>query len=217
MEWNQTLRRCAAALALLLAVSACGGGDDAGGGDGEAALVEALGAEIWTQMQSDEELPEELDKEAATCVAQVIVDVVGYDELEEAGVTVEALESGGLDDVPNQFDELSVEQAGELADGTLGCVDFESVVARQFAADDTISEGSARCLADGMLQSEGFRDLIVQGIVGGEDAFAAATQDSALAGMVFQLMADCLTPEELSSLMGGAAESFDEIGSAIAP
>ena len=202
MRSNRMVRRFAIGAAVALIVSACGGGDS-GGSSEEQALINAMGDALWADMQDDGDLPEEINEESADCVAETVVETVGYEQLQDAGITAEALESTSLEDLPDPTEDLSDARAAELADGTLDCINFEELIAQQFAADGSVSEESARCVASGLLDEGGFREAMVEGMIGGDAAFDAAAEDSTIAAAMFQTMADCLNPDELSALMGG--------------
>ena len=99
-----------------------------GGRDAE--YVDAVTAAMWRNMQGDGDLPDGIDEETARCVATSTVEIVGVDQLEAAGITLEALE-GDLDDLEDPFDLVDSAQAEALADEFFDCVDLVGLMAAE--------------------------------------------------------------------------------------
>lgn len=186
----------AGAIALLLIATACG---DDGGGSGssgdDAEYVDAIAAAMTAEM-SEQDLAL-FGEDGARCTAAAIVDAIGVDGLIALGLDLDAIENG------DQLDEsdLSAEQVEPLADGVLDCIDLGAAFAAE--SEGAISDDAANCLGDRMKSSETFRDVFVQGLLGGDsvDPFAAA--DSSAQAEIIEMVTDCLTPEELAQLGSG--------------
>lgn len=185
-------------LAVGLLVSGCGGNSDAD------ELANAIGERIWVEVQPDVaqgNLPFEFTESDANCLGGAVVDSIGYETLTEAGVTAESVREGGIEDPASEF--LSDPQAANaFVDGMTQCVDIVGPMSEQLAAEMAVSEESARCIGEGLMDQPAFRDAIVAAIVGGgsSDPFG---DDPDAVGAMFDLMSECLTDEELTSILGG--------------
>lgn len=198
------MRRGVAFLLAATMVTACGGGG------GEAELADAIGGAIWEEARPDIEqgtAPFDFSEPDADCIGGVFVDVIGYDTLVDAGVTVKAIEeqSETLDDLIDDED-LNMDDpatASALFDGIDGCIDLAEAVASVISEETGISEESASCFIEGLLAEDAFRESFVQGFVGGESADPFENPDPATVGIMFDLFNNCLTDEELAEFMGG--------------
>ena len=163
--------------------------------------VDAVTAAMWRNMQEDGDLPDGIDEETARCVATSTVEIVGVDQLEAAGITLEALE-GDLDDLEDPFDLVDSAQAEALADEFFDCVDLVGLMAAEMAADG-ISIESAECMSSALFEESGFRDAMVRGLVSSDDD-DVTFDEPAMASALFGAMNECLTEEELAVMMGGS-------------
>ena len=84
-----------------------------------------------------------------------------------------------------------------VVDITLGCADLASGLAEQFSADGTISESSARCVADGMLAADAFKEAVASTLTGAD---LDVESDPALLGELLPIFFECLDADELSNL-----------------
>lgn len=138
---------CGIAAAALLLLTACGGDDnDEGGSDttdsettesgGDSnAYVEALAASMG-EGENDDIV---LEEETANCVATAVVDLVGVDALEEAGISPEELADG---DSYADFDvELPADAAAQLGQSMGECEIAEAM--RPIVVDQLAAEAGA--------------------------------------------------------------------------
>lgn len=173
-----------AALALLAA--GCGDDDLVGGADQEA--VAALSQSIAEAQASNPDAP--IGEEETACIAAGMVEEFGADrilETVEAGRTFEDFIAGA-----------STDERRAVVDLALGCADLGAMMVSEFAGSG-VSDDSARCLADRMLASDAFRDVVADGLVTGD----FEPSEDAAAGLLEELLPaflECLTPEELANL-----------------
>ncbi|GMQ86778.1 MAG: hypothetical protein BMS9Abin07_2374 [Acidimicrobiia bacterium] len=189
-------------VAFSLVVASCASGGDTADTD---AMADAIADGVWEQSQADIAAGEELfefDRSDADCIGAAVVDALGFDTLQEAGLTAEALsEEGSIPDLGDMG--LDAAQGAEVFDAMDGCIDFANTMAEVGAADMDISVASAECLFDGFLAEESFRDMMVAGMMGEEDTAVDPLADPAFAGTTFALMSECLSDEELARLLEG--------------
>ncbi|MFQ5948314.1 MAG: hypothetical protein ACE5KX_05600 [Acidimicrobiia bacterium] len=149
---------------------------------------------IRTEILADADVDSPFGEAEATCVAESAVDEFGIEGLVELGITVDNANPENL------FENATSEQVDAIVDITLNCVDFRRFFTEQMTAGAEISDESAKCLADGMLEAEFFRPLVAQGLRGEEAEFG---DDPEAAAEVIELVIECLSPEELIQLGGG--------------
>lgn len=214
--------------ALTLALAACGDDDSAGTGTDDTETTEATGETEATEATGETEATEateateETDDEGsdaafvdaitaavladqpgagaplgeteARCMAEGIVDELGVEGLLELGLSVEAIEQGEtLEDAA-----LSEEQAGDIADATIGCLDIAELMAAQFPPG-AVSDESLECLGDRLAEAASFRQFVIDGILGRESgSFEDADPETQVE--FTEIITDCLTAEELVEL-----------------
>jgi len=192
-------------IAFALVIAACSGGNS----DADE-LADAIGEGLWAEAQADiaaSTLPFELTEADADCLGEVLVDAIGFQTLVDAGVTVENLEDPDfqIDDEANSFLE-DPETAEAIVGGMTDCVDFGEVMSEMFSSEMGVSQESAECLIDGLLEQEAvssaFSQAIVGGILGDETVDPFQDGDPEMLGAMFDLMGRCLTDEEIANLMG---------------
>ncbi len=186
-----------AVIGLSLIVAACGGSN------AEAdELAEAIGEKIWEESQGDEDVPFEFERADADCMGHAFVDAIGYDTLTEAGVTAEAVRSGAVTD-PFQDTDIPDESAGDVYDGISDCIDLAGALAEAMAPEMGVSLESAECFIEGLIELEAFRTSMVAAMLGDDDSpDPFDNPDPTFVGVVFDLMNDCLTDEELARVIG---------------
>lgn len=166
-------------MAGILVTSACGGDDD---DNGEAAPTtttapadknaqepsgEFLHDEEYTAVLADS--LEDSDSgfgasaDEAACAVDRMVDQIGAQRMQEAGLTEENL----LSDETTATD-LTEEEANQVADALLECIDFASAVARSFSEDVAADEVS--CLSDRLGDESLLRETIVASLLEGDNA-----------------------------------------------
>lgn len=177
-------------VALAVLAAACGDGDDGGSSDrssGEQAVSDAIAAAIL----ADAEPGDPYGEKEARCMGDSLVDELGLDRLLALGISADSVDSPEefLRGAPNADVEAFI-------DITLDCVDFRDVFVEGMGAD--VSTESAECIADG-ISDDMLRSMAMMGISGEE---FDPTADPELAAALFGLVAECLTPEEISNLGG---------------
>lgn len=186
-----TTAAAAVAAVTALALTACGGGDSGGGRDSQTdegkAYVDAMMSTYSADMGFTE--PQ------ARCIAELAIDTVGVQALEDAGITPDKMNSSeGLlaDYTP------TTEQADQLVDGVFGCVDFGELMVSQMAADDTVTlpEDKVRCIGNEMAKSEAFKDSLKADMLGIE----ATADDAAIDEAIFGIFDTCEV--DFADLMG---------------
>lgn len=179
--------------ASLLFLVACGGdGDDESSDDGGSDTTESEGSSgesneyvdtlAASMVEGEDELT--LDEETATCVATAIVDLVGVDALEEAGVSPDDLAAA------EGFGDLDVELPDD-ATNQLGAAIGECEVAepmRPLLVDSFVSglgvelEPEARACLEENIDDEGVGNALGAVFVdGSEEGFQAVVTDAVLA------------------------------------
>jgi hypothetical protein len=178
-------------------VAACNGGDD------PEELADAIGDHLWNESQeapgSLSPLPD-LSQEDAACLGDMFVNVIGYETLIDAGVTLESVQNGDFEVAEMEIWMQDEETANAFVDGLTTCIDIAGSIAGGLAEDMGISEASAACIIDEMVDQDVFRDSLVASMMGSS---VNPFEDPAAAAALFELATVCLTDEELASLMGG--------------
>ncbi len=187
-------------LAVSLVAAACGGDDSAGertttiatGLSGEEqALADAIAGIIAADQGSGDPFA---DPEAAQCFAEGLVEDLGIARLNEIGITSDSASP------EEAFATLSESEIGALADRSLGCIDLVAAMAPLFAVDG-ISEESALCMARGFEETGFYRDAFIAGMTG-DDTYDLSADPDFLTKM-FTMATECLTADELATIMGG--------------
>lgn len=185
-------RRVVAALMLVVLTTAgCGGDDGPSLSDAEMAIADVMAAELLADPDPNNPFA---DEESARCFARGLVADLGITRLAEIGITAEggeAVEALGL------LDDAEVDGLVDLA---LGCIDFETILAAEFAAGG-ISEASARCLVGELAETDFFRSAFRAGMIG--DVAYDPSDDPAFLAAMIGAASRCLTPDEMRMIMGG--------------
>jgi hypothetical protein len=129
---------------------------------------------------------EGLSDEESECGAEVIVDVVGVDALEEADAfdKIQDEPDGSLADYGVELDEA---QLAELGQGVSGCFDARAVFQETLTSGGQVSPELASCVLDA-IDDASFERLLAISVARGE---AALDTDPELSGMFEQAAADC--------------------------
>jgi hypothetical protein len=112
----------------------------------------------------------------ARCYAEGIVDVLGIDRVESAGISVDSTWDGDLDDL-----SLMPRERTLLMDALGGCVDLQAQAAAILRDAFGLPPELAECVADRYLASDAARDNFTMGDVveeGLEERTTAAMQDA---------------------------------------
>jgi hypothetical protein len=191
------LRPLGAATAALVLV-ACGGGNGANANANTDATADAdadadagpyVEAVAESLVDDDEEFP--FDEGSATCMATVVVELIGVDALSEAGVSPEDFVAA--DSLADGDVELPDDAVGGLAEGLAGCdlaepiqellveelgtelggeLPSDAITCLEEAIDDqAVGEAVAAALIDGT--SEGVQVMATDAVVGCPDVMTA--------------------------------------------
>jgi hypothetical protein len=136
---------------------------------------------INEKLGDDDGVSGDITEEQQTCVAVGMVKGLGAKRV---------IELSGEEDLV-----LDESEANKAADVFLGCVDVQKMFATQFAADGTLSEKSASCLAK-KIDLKQFKPFLVT-------TFQGATDEdlpSDLMASVLSGMGSCLNADELKSM-----------------
>ena len=84
------------------------------------------------------------------------------------------------------------------------CLDFNGLIAQGILeeAGDSLSEKSARCVADGFGNTSFVDDLLKAELTGGSAETDIDALDSDAQAELLTIFTTCLTPEELAALAG---------------
>lgn len=176
------IRRITTLIACAVLFAACGG-DDEGSKDSGAKdsgdqvetpsdpKAQEYADAIAATVQADEAAP--FDDEQAQCLGAGMVDIIGVDALEEAGIEpadIEADQEGDSFDAIAQ--DLSEEQAGEIVDLIFDgdCFSFGEMIAAQMATDGPeLSTEQATCVGDEFAKNEAFKQAFANMLLTGEE------------------------------------------------
>jgi hypothetical protein len=179
-------------LTLLAAMVATACGDDDGGSDGDTAAIAALRQQITEAQASDAAAGDTaFTDEEILCMAEGIVGEFGAARVIEAD-----------DQEFSEFmSEATPEERRAVVDLTLGCVDLTAQFIGPLVAEG-VSEESATCIGDSLMENETFRDVLAEGLASGsfEPGPGAEAQ---LMEALMPVMFDCMSAEELGQLGGG--------------
>ena len=201
MQRSTTSSVLAAVFALVLVAGCASGGSGSGvsavvtgGHDSQTAkgkaYVDAMMADFTSTHQS-------LTAPQAQCMAGSMIDVVGVDALEKAGVSPEQVTNNTL--VLGDF-KPSDQQAEAMLDGIFSCVDFGKVFADQIvgASGDSVPSDKLHCVGTAMTKDSQFRTYMKQTLMGLDTA--STIPSDGLISMMLQVLQDCeVDPTALGS------------------
>jgi hypothetical protein len=174
-------------LALTLLAGACGGdGDDA----------QAHSDAIADGMMNNVDPDSPLDREQAECFGDEVVARMGTDRLAAVGLSIEDLENGAA---PGSVD-LSDDDVAAMTDAVTRCIDFGRIFVDEMTADLALSDESAGCLVDAINEADFLRAFAESSFI---DDAVAPELEAEMFRTLFDLLGECLTPEELSNIEGG--------------
>jgi hypothetical protein len=201
MQRSTTSSVLTAVFALVLVAGCASGGSGSGvsavvtgGHDSQTAkgkaYVDAMMADFTSTDQS-------LTAPQAQCMAGSMIDVVGVDALEKAGVSPEQVTNNTL--VLGDF-KPSDQQAEAMLDGIFSCVDFGKVFADQIvgASGDSVPSDKLHCVGTAMTKDSQFRTYMKQTLMGLDTA--STIPSDGLISMMLQVLQDCeVDPTALGS------------------
>jgi len=172
-------------LAIVVALVAAACGDDTPSAD--PAMVASLSQRIAENQSGSGGF--DMTDEEVECFAIGIIELFG-DERITAGMDL---------DFSDFMATATSGERRETVDIMFGCVDLGDDLARELGGGTELSEESAQCLADTMLDSDAFRDATAESFVSESDPF----QDPELVAELLPLMLECLTAADLAELGNG--------------
>ena len=188
-----------AIVGMLAACGSSGGGSSSGAGkefsDAIAAKMRSgSSGEVFTKAQAD-------------CLAKGMVEVIGVDRLQSAGLTPSKITSSS-DSFKAVGEKLSESEANDLVDVIAGgkCFSFVDLVIKSAAKSSSgnpfakLGETKTRCLFDKLLSGPAFRKAMVDSILGrdtsGSNAFSKAFGNQS---STFKIFSDCnIKPSQLN-------------------
>jgi hypothetical protein len=185
---TRRLAAVATAAALTLALGACG--DDDGGSSAsseEQPYVDAAAASL----AAEEDTP--FTEEESECVATLMVQTIGVDRLEEAGIEPADFQDSDLD-LSEAGIEYSAEDQEAIANGLGDCVDVVDLFAESMAADGEVADEDIECMRDNV-DEEQITALLASSFGGEEE------MDEDSMSFIFELMAAC--PGLAGDMSGG--------------
>ena len=186
-------RLVGALLIVALVSMACGG--DAGGRvsltDAEQALADVIVAEMTANPDPSDPFQVEA---SARCFAEGLVGELGVGRLAELGI-----EAQNVGDPNAAFSLMTDPEVEATADIALGCPAFRDALGTEMTADG-ISDASADCLVEELVDSGVFRLLVIAQMKG--ESTQAIEEDPANSAALIGAPLECLTPEELETVLG---------------
>jgi hypothetical protein len=184
--------RASLVLVAVVVLAACGGG----GGGRSAEEREFIDAVI-EDFSSGESFP--LDRRQAECFGTAFVDAIGYERLEDAGVS--AAEFVDADTVEDLGIEPPEGLNDDVADALDDC-DTKPALADSLLEEIPLAGEERRCLRDGIVDDPAFADILARVFVGTEDN-PAVVLERALAqcpDSIAQLVIEAAGPQLPASL-----------------
>ena len=180
------MRRITGILLVLAMVAVSCGDDDAENGDRSEVISGLRSAISESQSPDSSDDPFAIDDEQALCFATELVDDFGAGRMAEA-ISVEFEEF---------MAQVNTQERRQVIDALLRCVDVGAALAGELTTTG-ISQSSAECVSDVMLESQAFLDAVADGLAGGGDT---DFDDPALVEALLPGMLQCLSAEELTQL-----------------
>ena len=184
MARGRTLISLAVVTATSFGLAACGGDDDSSAPSADAAPFVAAAA---AALEADPEMA--MNQEQAECFAGRMVNILGVDKLEAAGVTPDSMALDVFGDEGTPFD-ISESQADDLATLLLDgeCISFVDMMMGDPEASEDMTEEQASCMADAFTGSDTIRAVAVANLLGEEIDDATGM---AMFGEMLMMMGTC--------------------------
>lgn len=189
-------------VALVGVLAACGSSSGSSGGSGSSEYVDAA-------MKSYDSAPAEtkafMNKSQARCLISGMVDIIGVDSLEKAGVKPDDLSKNGDSPFKAVGKDMTAAQAGDVAslitDGK--CFNFTDVVIKQAGGTGPfgkLSKAKVRCFFDALIKDPAVKTALADSILGkGGDVSSSISKSFSNQSKLFSLLGDCdISPTELS-------------------
>jgi hypothetical protein len=156
----------AGALLAMTALSAAACGDDDGGGGGSSSDRGEEYVDAIMESGEDSGFTEEEDE----CVARAYVDVIGVDELEEAG-TPEEISEAEDESLSESGITLDDEQRDVLWDEFNECVDVRQIFLGSLEAGEDLPEDAIACLDDA-IDDDLLKRIFLTTVIDGDEALS---------------------------------------------
>ncbi len=167
-----------------LLVTGCGDDGDDGASEEVSAEAEPFVEAMKESMRGAEDDELQLSDEQIDCLAPRVINAIGMDRIEAAGVTPEEL--GSDSDIDFSDMEITKDVGNAIYDSFGACdVSLRNVMLESFAADGEMSAEMTACVED-VLTDDNLRTMMVSMMVSGEDAMFS---DPELEGVLGDLMA----------------------------
>jgi hypothetical protein len=210
--------------AATLVVAACTGDDDEPDTDDEAdSYVRSIADSIVDEEEEREGVV--LDRDAATCLATAVVDVVGADALAAAGVTPEELaDADSFDDVDVELPDDATAQLTEDIEDCDVAEPLRDVMVGELAAeaDTALPPETAACLEDAIADRAAAEAIAATYVDGSQDhlasLFADAVEtcpDALVALLIGQAAPGAVTPDEEDCLRAVVEDNTELVRSGI--
>ncbi len=191
-----------ASLSLAVVLVACGSSSSSSSDKGQ----EYVDAMMKSYDNSSGSTKDIFSRSQAECVSEGVVDSVGVDTLEEAGVSPDDLgksSDGPFDTIGQELTEQQAEDlVSVLTDGK--CFDFTDLVMKQVSSAGgspfaKLGEAKTRCLFEALLSNPAFKQAMADSILGkssSNDAFSNAFKNQS---EIFDIFSKCdIKPSEIS-------------------
>lgn len=178
-------RPIAALITLMLIVAACGDDDGAAEDPRTEAAIQGLRAAI-AESAEDPDATFQVSDDEALCAAEAMFEQFGAARIIEASEV--------------EFEEFmaaaTIDERRATVDLLFECIDMKAAIIAEIGVQDGVAEESIDCLVDGMVGSEAFRDALATELAGAGEGL----DDAAMAEMIFPLIFECFSAEDLANL-----------------
>ena len=190
-----------AAVLAALALAGCGGG----GNDG-ASVREEYASALAASFQRSVGADVEVTGEDARCVGDRVVDIVGVERFQSAGVTPQEIRAG--DSLEDVLPDPTPEQAAEFVDAMFACLDMAGLIAAQLqtdaeAAGVEIENAEDKCVGDNFARNERVRTALAESLLTGDEPDLESLDSGT--DLIVDVLGDCLSLEDLLKI-GRATE-----------
>jgi hypothetical protein len=179
--------------------SSGGGGGGASSGDGQK-YVDAISAKMRAGASG-----KVFTKTQADCLANGMVDVIGVDKLNAAGLSPSKISSSS-DSFKAVGQKLNADQATQLVDVIAGgkCFNFADLVIKSAESSGSnpfgkLGVAKTRCLFNKLLSGAAFKKAMVDSILGRSTDSSAFSSAFGSNSSTFKIFADCgISPSQLN-------------------
>ena len=184
-------------------VSACGSSGSSSGGKGQ----EYVDAMMKSYDASSSSTKDVFTRSQAQCLSEGVVDAVGADTLQKAGIAPDDVAKSGNNPFKEIGKSLNDQQAQDLVavitDGS--CFDFTDLVIKQAEQGSgsnpfsKLSKTQTRCLFEKLLANKAFKQAMADSILGKSSSSSAFSQAFGSQSEVVSIFGKCnISPSEIS-------------------